>query len=129
MVWSGLFQSWDMFAPSPKLVNSYLEANIITRDGRIKSWMFPRMEQLGFFLRYREERYRKFVEVLADEKNAGFRPDVARHLARSFENPANPPEIIMLIQHWSDITPDSPARANEHAQVFFVYRVQPGDLR
>ena len=87
------------------------------------------MEQLGFIQRYREERYRKFAEVLADEKNSGLRPDVARHLARSFNNPANPPEIIMLIQHWSEITPESSTPAKENAQVFFVYRIQAGDLK
>ncbi len=126
MLWSGLFQAWDTFAPSPKLVNTYMEANVIGRDGRIQVWKFPRMEQLSLLQRYSKERYRKFTENIADNKNSGLLPAVARHLARSFNNPANPPEIVMLIQHWSDITLEG--QGPEHAQVFFVYRVQPRDL-
>src|SRR5215469_10656195 len=43
-VWSGLFQSWDMFAPTPKGVNTYIEAVIVYRDGTRTSWTFLRME-------------------------------------------------------------------------------------
>src|ERR1700685_1786358 len=32
-LWAGLFQSWDMFAPVPKGVNTYLEAVIVYKDG------------------------------------------------------------------------------------------------
>jgi hypothetical protein len=45
-VWSGLFQSWDMFSPQPKATNSYLEALVLYKDGSTKIWSFPRMEQL-----------------------------------------------------------------------------------
>jgi hypothetical protein len=126
MLWTGLFQSWDTFAPAPKIINPYLEATIIRHDGSQQVWKFPRMEQLSLLQRYAKERYRKFDENLADNKGTDLRPDVARHLARMFANAANPPEIIMLIQYWSDITLDD--KPLKHGQVFFVYRVQPGDL-
>ncbi len=132
MLWSGLFQSWDTFAPSPKAINSYLTATVITRDGVIHTWSFPRMEQLGLAERYYKERYRKFVDNLQDDKNVGWRPDVARHLARLYANPANPPEIVMLIRYWTDITPKPKAAAVSvppHAQILFDYKVTPEDLK
>jgi hypothetical protein len=132
MVWSGLFQSWDTFAPSPKSVNAYVVASVITKDGVVHPWNFPRMEQLSFTERYYKERYRKFAENLQDDRNSALWPDVARHLARLYNNPANPPEIVMLIRYWSDITP--PVNGAHHserpsARIFFEYRVTPEDLK
>ena len=69
MLWTGLFQSWDTFAPDPLAVNSYVKAVVVTRDRRIHVWAFPRMEELSFSERYRKERYRKFAEVMLQEKN------------------------------------------------------------
>ena len=132
MLWSGLFQSWDTFAPSPKSVNSYVAASIITRDGHIHPWNFPRMEQLGLGERYYKERYRKFVENLQDDRNSALWPDVARHLAHLYGNPENPPEIIMLIRYWSDILPqarESEHNERPHARILFEYRVKPEDLK
>lgn len=132
MIWSGLFQSWDMFAPSPKAVNAYVVCSVITRDGVVHPWTFPRMEQLGITERYYKERYRKFAENLQDDKNAALWPDVARHLARLYNNPANPPEIVMLIRYWSDIKPgrnESNPREHPVAHIFFEYRVTPQDLK
>src|SRR5262249_53573127 len=28
-LWAGLFQSWDMFSPSPKAINSYVDAIVL----------------------------------------------------------------------------------------------------
>ncbi len=36
-LWSGLFQSWDMFAPLPKAANSYMEAIIMYQDGNARA--------------------------------------------------------------------------------------------
>lgn len=132
MVWSGLFQSWDTFAPSPIMANTYLVASVIKRDGSIQTWTFPRMEQLSFVERYYQERYRKFAENLQDDKNSALWPDVARHLARLHANPANPPEIVMLVKYWSAIAPpaDRPLPAEPpRAQIFFEYKVAPEDLK
>jgi hypothetical protein len=90
------------------------------------------MEQLSFTERYYKERYRKFAETLQDDRNVGLWPDVARHLARLYSNPANPPEIVMLISYWSDITPErNGARHGErpNARILFEYRVTPEDLK
>lgn len=132
MLWSGLFQAWDMFAPNPRSVNAHLEAAIILRDGRIRTWKFPRMEQLSLIERSYKERYRKFVENLQVDSYKALWPDVARHIARANDDPADPPQIVMLIRYWSDIVPSAGKTYHappERARIFFQYDVQPGDLR
>ncbi|MBV9405129.1 MAG: hypothetical protein JO211_07275 [Acidobacteriaceae bacterium] len=131
LVWSGLFQSWDTFAPSPKSINSYVDAIVIYKDGRTETWKFPRMEQLSLTERYSEERYRKFVENLKEDTNAGLWPDVARHIARAHNDASNPPQTVMLIRHWSDIVPRTDAAHESerwHIQIFYEYNVKPEDL-
>jgi hypothetical protein len=132
MLWSGLFQSWDTFAPQPKSVNSYIEAVVITHDGRTRPWKFPRMEQLSLTARYGKERYRKYVEGLKEDANLALWPDAARHIARLNNDLSSPPEIVILIRHWSDIVPYNDAAFHPepwHTQIFYEYSVKPEDLK
>ena len=131
MLWSGLFQSWDMFAPNPKSINSDVKAVVITSHHHIKVWSFPKMEELGFGERYVKERYRKFAEVLPEPVNEGLLPDVANHIARSFNSPADPPEKVLLIQFRANIKPwvDKAHEAHPQPNVFYEGYVDPGDLR
>jgi hypothetical protein len=132
MLWTGLFQSWDTFAPTPRTVNAYIQSVVITKDGVIHTYKFPRMEQLGLFERYYKERYRKFEENLPVQSNSALWPGVARHLARMYASPVNPPEIVMLVQYWSDIPPPKTGPYQpgpERAKIFFEYRLEPGDLK
>jgi hypothetical protein len=131
-VWSGLFQSWDMFAPNPKAVNAYLEATIIYKDGTTGFWAFPRMELLSFTERYYRERYRKFEETLLDSKYSGLWPDAARHIARLNNNRSDPPQTITLLVRWSNIVQRSDGTFDNlpwDAYVFFTYAVKPEDLQ
>lgn len=132
MVWSGLLQSWDIFAPSPKALNSYIEAIVIGHDGHTENWKFPRMEQLGLVAGYSEERYRKYVENLKEDTNVALWPDAARRIARLNNNGSSPPEIVILVRHWSDIVPHNDAAHHHepwHAQIFYEYYVKPEDLK
>jgi hypothetical protein len=131
MQWTALSQSWDTFAPDPKAVNAYLKAVAITQHGHMHVFAFPRMEQLSFGERYRKERYRKFAENLAVAGNAAVWPDIARHVARQYPNPADPPDKVVLVQFLADITPWV---KNEHGQtprpvVFYEDFVEREDLR
>ncbi len=132
MLWSGLFQSWDTFAPQPKLENDYIQAAVITHDGHTNIWTFPQMEQLSFLQRYSKERYRKFSEAARETKNAALWPDVARHLARLYRSPGNPPEIVILIRYWSGIPPPvgpSERGGPQRANILIEYSLTPEDLR
>ncbi len=115
MLWSGLFQGWDMFAPTPPNINSYIQAAVIYKDGRTQIWKFPRMEQLGLFERYYRERYRKFEENLRQDANSALWPDVARHIARLNNNDvSNPPAIVVLV--------DTGPRFRRPRQMFNIIR-------
>ena len=130
MRWSGLFQTWDMFAPDPESVNSYVKGVVITRDRHMQVWSFPRMEELGFAERLRKERYRKFSEVLPQPQYAPLWPDVARHLGRQLNNKSDPPDKILLIQFQSEIHPGADESSNPVPRpgVFYEDYLQPGDL-
>jgi hypothetical protein len=131
-LWAGLFQTWDMFAPTPWGSNSYVEAVVIHKDGSRTTWSFPRMEQLSLTERYFKERYRKFSEVLQIEANDTLLPDVARRIARLNSTPAKPVKTIILIRRWSPIVPRAdgsyqPEPWDQH--VLLGYGVRPEDLQ
>lgn len=134
MLWSGLFQAWDMFAPEPLKVNSYVQAVILFRDGTTRIWAFPRMENLTLVERYSKERYRKFTsDNLPQNKYAPIWPDCARYIARLNYNPANPPVSVGLYRAISEIPPP---RADGwyqpqpwHGSFFFQYPVRLSDLQ
>jgi hypothetical protein len=105
MQWTGLAQSWDTFAPNPKAVNIYLKAVVITEHRHMHVFVFPRMEELGLISRYGKERYRKFAENLGAPANAVILPDVARHISHLYEDAADPPDKVMLVQFMAEITP------------------------
>jgi hypothetical protein len=131
-LWSGLFQSWDTFAPTPLLANSYVEAIVVYRDGSKRTWSFPRMEQLSLGERYFEERYRKFSENLQNDANDAVWPDVARKIARLNSTPSNPATTVILIERWSPIVLRAdgsyiPQSWEQH--VLYGYGVKPEDLQ
>jgi hypothetical protein len=131
MRWSGLFQSWDTFAPNPPTANSYVKALVVTRNHHIHVWAFPRMEELSYSERYRKERYRKFAEVMLQPNNAAMIPDIAKHIARSFNSETDPPERVLLVQYQTDITPgaDKTREPTPKPFVFYDDYVQPEDLK
>lgn len=131
-LWTGLFQTWDPFSPSPKAINSYVEAIILYKDGNTRTWTFPRMERLSLSERYVKERYRKYVENLKEDSNAALWPDAARYVARLNQSPRSPENMIFLVRYWSRIVPRedesyTPAPWDEH--VFYSYTVKPEDLK
>jgi hypothetical protein len=131
-LWSGLFQSWDMFSPNPKSMNSYLEALIIYKDGSTEIWTFPRMQLLDLTERYYRERYRKFEEDVTENEHAGLWPDAARYIARLHRNGPTPPATVMLLVRWSNIVQRDDGtfeRTPWDAHVFYSYTVQPEDLK
>jgi hypothetical protein len=131
-LWSGLFQSWDMFAPTPPAANTYVEAVVVYGDGSRKTWALPRMEQLGLAQKYFKERYRKFAENLLQDENEPLLPDVARHIARLNSTPAKPAKLVLLIQKFSFMLRGAdgsyvPGPWEQH--ILLGYGLQPEDLQ
>lgn len=132
LLWSGLFQSWDMFSPNPKSANTYVEATVIYQDKSRATWTFPRMEQLSLTDRCFKERYRKYAENLPVETNDALLPDAARHIARLNSTPSHPAKTIILIYRWSFIVPRPdgsyvPEPWDQH--ILYGYGVRPEDLQ
>jgi len=131
-VWSGVFQSWDMFSPNPKSKNVYMEAVVIYKDGSTTMWTFPRMEMLSLTERLFKERYRKYEETLSSNQFSGLWPDAARRIARLNNYGASTPRRVMLVLRWSDIIPREDGgydRGPWNFDVFYSYEVTPEDLR
>jgi hypothetical protein len=134
MLWTGLFQKWDMFAPDPSKLNNYVTANVVYRDGRTAVWTFPRMENLGYVDRYFKERYRKYAnDNLRLDARAPLWPDAARYIARAMATPSEAPVEVDLVRHWSEVPAPGPHGEEPPAPwsefTFYRYSVQPGDLR
>jgi hypothetical protein len=129
-LWAGLFQSWDMFSPSPKSINLYVDAIVLYDDGNTRNWVFPRMDLLNLRDRYVQERYRKFVENL--NGNVALWPDAARFIARMNNNRPIPVNMVFLVRHWSNIvfSPDgSYAPTPWDERIFYAYRPSAWELQ
>jgi hypothetical protein len=131
-LWAGLFQSWDMFSPTPWSINSYVDATVIYHDGSRKNWSFPRTEQMTLTQSLFKERYRKFTENLQLEQNDVLWADVARRIARMNSTAANRVKTVILVQKWSPILLPAdgayqPQPWNQH--ILYGYGVKPEDLQ
>lgn len=133
MLWAGLYQAWDMFAPDPVKLNSYVEAEITFDDGSTRVWSIPRMNEIGYVDRYFKERYRKFsTEYLRMDSHSALWPDAARYIARVNRNPSKRPIAVRLIRYWSEINAPGPGGVYQPGPwnhwIYFTYLVKPGDL-
>lgn len=131
-LWTGLFQSWDAFAPVPKGANTYIEAELRFRDGSRKIWTYPRMEQMSLKDKLFKERYRKFADNLQGGEVDDLLPDAARYIARLNSSPQNPVKTVILIERLSFIVPRSdgayvPEPYQSH--ILFGYGIRPEDLK
>lgn len=133
---SGLWHGWDMFAPTPLALNVSVDARVRLADGSEVTWVFPRMERLGYLERYRKERYRKWRERVRLDAYAFIWPDTARWIARQVSRPGLPAQEVVLTRRWAAIPPPAgpwlPPRLRDPVLTeqfdFFTYAVLPGDL-
>jgi hypothetical protein len=133
MLWSGLFQRWNMFGPEPDKIDFYIEADITLHDGEKRTYVFPKMEDLSYGRRYAKERHRKYIEYLRQDNLSALWPDAAKHIARFYINPSNPPVFVILVRYLSQVSPPGRGGALERTPwsrvPFYVYVVKPDDLK
>lgn len=131
MVWSGLAQGWNLFAPNPLSLNTRVEAQIAYRDGNTSVWKVPLPQENGYAKRYTMERLHKLAfDSLLNDRFALLRPDAARYIARLNNTGNNPPVKVTLISYREQIadfgsTKPEPWKRTE----LIAYTVQPGDLK
>jgi hypothetical protein len=129
----GLAQAWPMFAPNPQLVTVYLEAEITHRDGRMSVWKFPIPSDYGHFEQYFKGRHLQWgTEAVRQDAAAPLWPDAARFIARTHDDPRDPPTRVTLVRYWAPMPPPGFAPKSApitwHREAFFTYAIQPGDL-
>jgi hypothetical protein len=141
---SGLWHSWDMFSPDPLSINFSVDAEVIHKNGRSETWVFPRMEQLSMWDRFQKERYRKWRERVRQDAYGAIWDDTCRFIARKTNTEAgNPPIRVILTRRWSSIPPPRVSLGKRHpddfqpipshydmpfSYSFKTYAVQPSDL-
>jgi hypothetical protein len=132
MVWSGLVQGWNLFAPNPLASNNRMEAQVTYSDGQTAIWKFPQPQDYGYFKRYFFERPHKFsLDALWNDKTGKLRPDAARYIARENNTkPNNPPVTVVLTSFQSNIPPPNSNKPEPwKSRTLLTYKVQPGDLK
>jgi hypothetical protein len=128
VLWTGLFQRWDMFAPDPPTINSYIKTVVISQDRHMRVWSFPRMEELSVAERFRKERYRKFSDVLPQPQMARLWPDVARRVAGQFDHQPGALDKVLLIDFQSEIVPGAMTDPPLTPGIFYEDYVHPETL-
>lgn len=128
---SGLEQSWTVFAPNPPEYSTFLSADIEFADGTTTEWEFPRVEKLGILEKMSAERYRKWAnDNISDGEHAVAWPDAIRYIARANNNPKNPPVFITLVRHQVSIPvpTNSTQRSEERVEILYTGKVNLKDL-
>jgi len=98
---TGNWQCWSMFSPDPSSVNTYLTAKIYYKDNSVRNYIFPRISKLGAISKYRQERWRKFLENTADDSHSAYFPYLARYAAivNNYSPKVNPVVSVDLIRY------------------------------
>jgi hypothetical protein len=120
---TSLSQSWQMFSPNPDGTDAYMGANIIMKSGKVVYFEYPRMEKLGYITKYREERYRKFIEN-ARSNMYDWQP-MCIWLAQRYKD--QQPKIIVLSKYSRPVPPPGVDFGPFAHKVVYTYNVSTGD--
>jgi hypothetical protein len=101
LILTGTMQTWLMFSPNPVVVNTYLGATVHYADGSKRTYTFPRMAKLGTFEKYRQERWRKFIENTQPSTGQAYWPYLARYAAivNNYTPKTNPVVSVDLMRY------------------------------
>lgn len=139
VLFTGLWHSWKMFAPSPYTLQYDVHARVTYKDGSQIDWVAPRMEELTIWKQMTKERFRKWRELMfTDSCQASYLP-TARYVARRYHrNPRNPPVEVRLIRYWAAIQPPIPGQdyqpiprniIRNKSYTYSVSKISEADLR
>lgn len=137
ILYTGLWQSFILFAPDPPTSNVDLTARITLRDGQTFTWRRPDTSRLNLFERCEKQRTVNFSTYYVNYNDV-FQPDFARYLARLYKpaDASNVPTSVTFERHWADIpapssgalgVPTGPLSAQGNC-VVSTYSIKPTDL-
>lgn len=108
---TGLWQGWDMFAPTPRNEDIYVSSEILYADGSTETWNISRMVEMTYWQRYKKERWRKFFnDNLRTDSNKAMWEPAARWIARAKKQETGKEVIqVRLTRHWrASLRPGEP---------------------
>src|SRR3569833_1128704 len=129
---TGFNQGWTMFAPNPYATDVYVECRIHYTDGTVRSWYYPQLYRMNYWLRYQKERWRKYVEVANLDQYRYLWPPMAKYGAKVNNlYPNNPPVSVDLIAHKHIVPPPDQPSTKIPWQDFQITSVSiaPEDLK
>jgi hypothetical protein len=126
---TGTWQYWDMFAPNPLGTDSWVDAEIIYKDGSHKFYLYPRMYALSLLEKMPQERFRKYLERAGDPGMPWLWPQFALRIAYLNDSVKNPPTTVKLFKHTLVISdPGTPQPTNYASKMYFEYAVNQREL-
>ena len=131
LLYSGLWQYWDMFAPNPTNMDYWYDSVVTYRSGAKRVVPYPRMYSYPVQERYFKERYRKFIERINDDVNDVWkRPTFAQRMALiGFTDPNDPPVKVELRRHFRRLAgPEKPLPAGYQTYTFHAQIVDQAKL-
>jgi hypothetical protein len=128
---TGVWQSWDMFAPDPSSLDIYLDAEVTYTDGAKRIVPYPRMYDLSIGEKYIKERFRKYVERVNDDVNDWKWPQLGRYMAQvAYTDKNNPPVVVVMRRHFRYVAPQGDPQPQTYTDVAFsTYVVDFAQLR
>ena len=136
----GWVQHWSLFSPYVRDVNYHSTALIEFTDGTSKLYEFPRtnIDQKDLLSHFGGEKKRKlFGDNMPWPGYSQFFPSIARYIARSNYDAANPPKLVTVFWHQVNTPPPDPKHwvfrdqlpQHIYQSVNFVYKVEPTDFQ
>lgn len=120
---TGLWQSWDMFAPNPADTDVYVDAVVTFQDGSEETYSFERIYDMPIPQKYVQERYRKFREYLSDDYYSYKWPRTAMRMALlAKRDKGKVPSLVVLRRHWMQIQPPGKEQWKEYNSFEFFRR-------
>jgi hypothetical protein len=105
---TGLYQGdWQLFAPDPDRINTWVEARVLRADGSSFIWTTPDWQRRSQLQRFQEGRHQKLADALRLDSRRALWPYFADYIAR-LAPPGARPVRIELTRHWWE--PPDPAR-------------------
>jgi hypothetical protein len=115
---TGLYQGdWQLFAPDPDRINTWVEARVIRSDGSSWLWTTPDWLRRSQRERFVEGRHQKLSDALRLDSRRALWPHLADYVARIAPPGAAGarPVRVELTRHWWDLA-DPGAYAAEKAR-------------
>jgi hypothetical protein len=123
----GLDQNWAVFAPNPRNIVLALEARVTFEDGSTRVWEPPLNDP--FVGAYWDYRWRKYIEIVRRDSQAGLWPDLAAYVARRQSGPTRPVRVELIRRWYRLLPPGRPGPLRSRWVSYRFFTMTESDLR